>query len=150
MPENSNATSLASFAAHVTELRRGIKRQYDRSVNKDLSQQNWQGLFQRNVTGVLRQCYSDALKRLEQLPFVAAQGEPLAHTALDAFAGFADELLQYALQKHRTTCAISNFPEEHDPSQAYLAQVLEQTRTDWEAFASQVDALLAEAGTAQA
>jgi hypothetical protein len=141
MSENTNAASLASFDAFVSEMKRGIKRQYDRSVNKDLSQQNWQGLFQRNVTGVLQQCYADALKKLRQLPFQSG-GTELATQALQPFDGFMDELLAYSLQKHRTTCAISNFPDEHNPSDAYLSEVLAQTRKDWDAFSAEVSTCL--------
>ena len=122
MSENINAISLAEFDQYVTELKQIMKRQYDRSINKDLSRQQWQGLFKRNVISALKQVYEDALGRLIQLSFdpegIEAVKEVAELTALvlQPFDGFVDEFVQYALQKHRTSCALSNFPDEHKPS----------------------------------
>jgi hypothetical protein len=141
-------TSLASFAQFVASLRQQIKRQYDRNVNMDLSRQNSQDLLRRNVTSVLNQAYDDALGRLRQLAFTSegVQEEngfsQVSIQALKAFDGFVEEILQYALQKHRTSCALSNFPDEHRPSEDYIAQVMQETEKDWQAFGLQVNSII--------
>lgn len=139
---------LVGFANTVQGIRGGIKRQYDRSVNKDLSQQNSQDLFLRNVTAVLQQVYQQALAQLQQLPLSeqnleSEQGSAeLMTQLLKAFDGMIEELIHYALQKHRSSCALSNFPAEHNPSPEYLAQVIDATSWDWSAFILQVNNLL--------
>ena len=141
MTENSNSESLARFEQFVQELKRAMPRQYDRSINRDLSQQQWHDLFIRNVSASLQQAYSEALAQLRQLSF-KPDTPGLAIRVLQPFDGFVDEFMQYALQKHRTSCALSNFPDEHKPSQDYIATVLSAAYKDWQAFAKQVSAEL--------
>jgi monoamine oxidase len=146
--EEIDSTSLESFFQSITELKQGIKRQYDRNINKDLSRQNWQDLFKRNVTSVLQQAYNDSLIKLRAASLSPETAESqhqfssLAIQALKPFEGLVDDLMQYALQKHRTSCALSNFPDEHQPSIEYIAEVTQETDQDWRAFASEVNRLL--------
>jgi hypothetical protein len=147
MVENTHPASLAGFTDYVSGLRSGLKREYDRSVNRDLARQQWQALFQRNVTTVLKQAYQAALLEVEKLSPVAAgeRKEGLAGLraqVLQPFEGLVEELMVYALQKHRSSCALSNFPDEHNPHGDYLAAVIEETSRDWSAFAGQVQSLL--------
>jgi hypothetical protein len=157
MPENQisqtpvsgdeSAASLAGFHQYVNDLKQTAKRQYDRNINKDLSSQNWQNLFKRNVVAVLQQVYEASLVQLGTLHFGTEKMEsedgfsPIAIQALKPFDGVVDDIIQYALQKHRTSCALSNFPDEHNPSEDYIAEVIQETGRDWQAFASQVNAL---------
>ncbi len=147
MSENINAINLAALDQYVATLKQAMKRQYDRSINKDLSQQHWQGLFKRNVTLVLKQAYEEALTQLQQLSVDAEQAETeqvaplLSGGILQSFEGFNDELIQYALHKHRTSCALSNFPDEHNPSRDYIAEVLQETNQDWQVFVEHVNAV---------
>ena len=67
--ENENTIKLADFRNAIDELKAGMKREYDRGVNRDLSQQRNQDVFRRNVTTVLRENYQQALARLQQLMF---------------------------------------------------------------------------------
>ena len=146
--EKCTTTSLAGFAQYVTELKPIMKRQYERSVNRDLSRQNWQGLFKRNVTSVLKQAYEDSLVQLQSVSFAADAVETgegfskVAFQALKVFDGFTEELVQYALQKPRTSCALSNFPDEPRPSEDYIAEVIQETSKDWQAFALRVNACI--------
>lgn len=144
----TDTTRLAGFHDFVEGQRRAIKRQYDRSVNKDLSQQNSQDLFGRNVSVVLQQVYQQALMELRRLSFPesdleSADGrEEFATQLLKPFDGMIEELIQYALQKHRSSCALSNFPAEHNPSPEYLERVIAAASREWSLFAAQVDNLL--------
>jgi monoamine oxidase len=144
----NHAMSLAFFGQYVAELKQSVKRQYDRSINKDLSRQNWQALFKRNVTSVLKQAYQDSLVQLQSVSIAPERMETkngfstLAVQALKPFDGFIEDIMQYALQKHRTSCALSNFPDEHRPSDDYIGEVIQETNRDWQAFASQVNDIL--------
>lgn len=141
----NNTTSLAHFDQYVAELKQRVKRQYDRGVNRDLSRQNWRDLFKRNITAVLKQAYEDSVIQLQSMDFDPERAElengfsSLAVQTLTPFNGFIEDLMQYALQKHRTSCALSNFPEEHQPSEDYVAEVIQETARDWQAFALQVN-----------
>lgn len=141
MTEDSNRASVAQFDRFARELKQNLPRQYDRRVNKDLSQQRWQDLLLRNITDTLLSAYGEALTQLRQLPL--RSGEPgTSAEVLQSFEGLIDDLLQYALRKHRTSCALSNFPDEHNPSRDYIGAVLEQTRKDWLDFAAEVEVTL--------
>ncbi|MGR9117278.1 MAG: amine oxidase [Gammaproteobacteria bacterium] len=142
MTEESIDIRLVQFEQFVQALKRTMQRQYDRNINKDLSQQHWQDLFKRNVTGSLRQAYTESLAQLRQLSFKSAI-PGLSNRVLHTFEGFIDEFLQYALQKHRTSCALSNFPSEHNPSRDYIAAVLCEANKDWQSFVEQVGTELA-------
>jgi hypothetical protein len=146
--EDTNARSLARFEKYVNGVRSGIKRQYDRGVNRDLSQQKSQDLFKRNVTAVLKQTYEGALTELAQLSLDGGGMEggqehaDLTVRVLEPFDGLVEELIQYALQKHRTSCALSNFPDEHKPSQGYIAEVIRETSGDWQSFVLRVSTVV--------
>jgi hypothetical protein len=137
-------TTMDDYRKLLHDLRAGIRRQYDRSVNRDLSRQQWQGIFKRNVTSVLRQVYQDSLQGLRRIGPELYEEAHAASAAqvLRALDGVVDELIEYALQKHRSSCAMSNFPDEHNPGQAYLFEVIQETGRDWLAFVSQVEGLL--------
>ena len=151
--EESDNTRLESFTQYVAEIKQGMKRQYDRNTNIDLSCQNWQGLFKRNVISVLQQAYNDSLIKLRAASLSPEKAESqhqfssLAILALKPFEGIVDDMMQYALQKHRTSCALSNFPDEHRPSAEYIAEVTQETDQDWRAFVSEVNRLLTVSST---
>ena len=148
MSANLNDASLMAFTQFVTELTQNIKRNYDRGVNRDLSQQNWHELFKRNMTTVLKPVYADALAHLQGIPFVPQGMEVgqelsgLTFQVLQPMEGLVDELLQYALKKHRSSCALSNFPTEHNPSREYIDEVVEELSNDFQAFALQLNTML--------
>ena len=148
MFEQSTASNQHDFETYVNGLMPMLKRQYDRSVNKDLSQQNWDGLFQRNVIHVLKQAYDEGLSLLQQMSSDLPKGQrnkegsELSKQAIHYFDALADELMQYALQKHRSSCALSNFPDEHNPAKDYIATVVQEIEREWEYFVFQVQAVM--------
>ncbi len=131
-------SDLKHYTQHVTSLKKAAQRHYDRSANKDLSQQQWQGLFGRNVTLTLNTLYEDALPVIQQAVLETNNKDDI----LAPFTGVTDELAQYALQKHRTSCAFSNFPDEHTPSQDYISDTLLQAEKDWSTFCEKITALI--------
>jgi monoamine oxidase len=141
MPENNDA----GYITFVDNRRFALKREYDRSINRDLAKQNYQGLMKRNFTAVLAQLYKDALKLLEQQEFEIesdVDSQTLYDQYMKPFEGMIDELLQYVLQHHRSSCAMSNFPDEHNPTVTYIAEVLQLAEQDYAAFKQDVGKLL--------
>ena len=141
--------SIDGIAEFVAQLRQQMKRQYDRGVNQDLSRQNSQDLLKRNMTSVLQAVYSESLPRLRAYSVDVSEIDTeneFSETALSLltlYDGIVEELLQYALKKHNTSCALSNFPDEHKPSKTYITEVIEEAGKDWENFAMQVNDILA-------
>lgn len=145
MSVDATVMDLAGFEAHVKNLLPGMKRQYDRAVNRDLSRQQSQGIFKRNMIVVLQQVYQDALELLGQVDFASegqGNGADLIKWVLQAFDSLIDELVQYALHKHRSSCALSNFPDEHNPSLDYIAEVTRAIQEERSTFVAQVANLL--------
>lgn len=124
----------------IAGLKPGMHRQYDRNVNRDLSQQNPQGVFRRNVLEVLNEAYTNFLQQLAQTS--ATITENSSSQILQSFDSVLDELLQFALQKHRSSCALSNFPEEHNPSHDYIEEVLGEIAHSRQTFVTQLTSLL--------
>lgn len=125
---------MSEFETFFTGLRQQMMRQYDRSINRDLSQQNWRGLFGRNVRQVLLDIYTEVLQQSEY---------PMTESAVQALSTLSETLLQYALQKHRSSCALSNFPEEHNPAGDYIAELVQVTQQDWQPVLEKLTTLIA-------
>jgi monoamine oxidase len=79
------------------------------------------------------------------LPFDSAaspvnQGlSDLTKQALAAFDEFVDEFLLFVVDKHRTSCALSNFPGEHKPDKTYVNEVMREIAGLWQNFALDVN-----------
>jgi monoamine oxidase len=99
---------------------------------------------------VLEQTYDEALAYLKTLPFDSAGASvnrglsELTKHVLAAFDGFIDEFILFVVDKHRTSCALSNFPDEHKPDKTYLHQVRHDIAGLWQTFALDVNAYLLE------
>jgi monoamine oxidase len=67
--DHKNADSIAQFCRYITEQKPVLKKHYEQLLAQDLSRQQWDGCFQRNVLSVLEQVYDEALAYLKTLPF---------------------------------------------------------------------------------
>ncbi len=137
--------ALARLGEQVTAWRRALKRDYDRSINRDLSRQNWPDLLLRNVTAQLQLGYQLTLQQLPAIERGEERGgewekerDGLLAALLEPYAGSDEELLQHAVQHHRSSCALSNFPDEHRPSPEYIARVIAAIEQQWQAFQQQI------------
>ncbi len=141
MDTQSNAKLLQDFACFIAEAKPVLQRQYQQHLAADLATQQWQGCFQRNLVAVLAAFYPQALQQLKSLPFDASQVgiengmSELTGQVLTAFTGFSDELMLFAVDKHRTSCALSNFAEEHKPNRDYLNATRREIAGLWKTFA---------------
>jgi len=144
--DQKNADSIAQFCRYIAGQKPVLKKQYEQLLAQDLSRQQWDGCFQRNVLTVLEQFYDEALSRLQTLPFDSKESpvnrglSDLSKQALTAFDGFVDEFLLFVVDKHRTSCALSNFPGEHKPDKTYVNEVIREIAGLWQNFALNVNA----------
>jgi hypothetical protein len=143
--KSSNTDGIAQFHRYVAAQKPMLKKQYGTLLAQDLSRQQWDGCFQRNVLIVLEQTYSEALAELKTLSFDGTASpinrglSDLTRKALAAFDGFVDEFLLFVVDRHRTSCALSNFPDEHKPDKSYLNEVMREIAGLWRNFALDVN-----------
>jgi monoamine oxidase len=148
--EQNNADSITKLCRYIAERKPVLKKQYEHLLAQDLSKQQWDGCFQRNVLAVLEQVYDEALTFVKTLPFDSAgssvnQGlSDLTKLTLAAFDGFVDDFLLFVVDKHRTSCALSNFPDEHKPDKTYVNEVKREIAGLWQNFALNVNAYFME------
>lgn len=143
--EPNNADSITQFCRYIAEQKPLLKKHYEQLLAQDLSRQQWNGCFQRNVPAVLEHTYNDALAFIQTLPFDSTSSpvnkglSDLTKQALSAFDGFIDDFLLFVVDKHRTSCALSNFPDEHKPDKAYVNEVKRDIAGLWQHFALAVN-----------
>ena len=94
-----------------------MNREYVRGINRDLAKQNSQQLFSRNVVAVQQSFLSQLGSDL---------GDVTAETLKLDLVNLQEIFIQEALKHNRSSCAVSNFPDEHRPSAVYIGDVLAQ------------------------
>ncbi len=140
-----NVRHIGEFSGYIADRKPELKLQYERRLTEDLSKQQWQGCFQRNVIATLAPFYEDALHRLHSIPFDAREYEvrsgmsDLTREILILFSGLIDEFLLFVVDRHRTSCALSNFPEEHKPDKDYVDDVKRDIAELWKQFALDIN-----------
>lgn len=148
--ERINTDSIEQFSRYIAGQKDILKKQYEQLLAKDLSRQQWDGCFQRNVLAVLEQAYDQALVELQALPFDGGKTpvdrglSALTKQTLAAFDGFVNDFLQFVVNKHRTSCVLSNFPDEHKPDKAYVNEVMHEIAGLWQNFALTINAYFLE------
>ncbi|QSA99301.1 FAD-dependent oxidoreductase [Methylococcus sp. EFPC2] len=143
-----NETSLARFGEWVGAQRGEILERYRKQLHRKLAAQYKEQITQRAVLDAMEQVYSEALALLETLPFDASaegifQGRAeLTPKVLAPFIGFNKTLLDEVVVHNRTSCALSNFPDEHKVSPEYLETIARDLAAAWREFALGVNTLL--------
>ncbi len=136
----SNAASLAAFAEWVASRREAAFQNYRQRLNFALAKQQREQLTQRAMLGAMEQVFHQAVAKLEELPFdvrdVAIERgcSALTPQVQAAFKGFIQELLDAAVHFNRTSCALSNFPDEHRLSKDYTQAILLDIAAAWREF----------------
>jgi monoamine oxidase len=67
---------------------------------------------------------------------------------LASFEGFNAALLDEVMQFNRASCALSNFPQDHDPDRDYADAITRDLAAAWREFALNVNGALLGKGTA--
>lgn len=146
----NNADSITQFHRYIAEQKPLLTKRYEKLLAQDLSQQQWDGSFGRNVLVVLGEAYDEALAFVKTLAFDSSTApvnrglSDLTKALLAAFDGFVDEFLLFVVDKHRTSCALSNFPDEHKPGTVYVNAVRHDIAELWQNFAVNANAYILE------
>lgn len=137
----TNEASVAAFADWVATTRRQSVELYRHAVVRALSAWRSDAMTHAVLREVVDHVFGEALMQVEALPFDLA-GVPvergrcaLTPRLLAAFSGFSDALLEAAIEHNRTSCALSNFPDEHAPAADYVLRIRSDLAVAWRAFA---------------
>lgn len=148
MGATPNDSRLAGFSTWVNTQRSEALERYRRQLNQKLASQLKGQITQRAVLGAMEQVYSEALAVIEELQFeadaaVTAEGRAeLTTQVLAPFVGFNKALLDEVLLFNRSSCALSNFPDEHVVSSEYLETIARDLAAAWREFAYGVNTVL--------
>lgn len=143
-----NATSLARFREWVAGQADAAFDSYRHRLNRGLVQQQKDQITQRAVLGAIEEVYSKALDLLDELPFdMAGVAIERGRVALmpDVQAPFRDvmqALLDDVKAFNATSCALSNFPDEHRLSREYTQVILRDIAAAWQEFSLAANSLL--------
>ena len=150
MSIQTNELCIARFAAWVDSQRKLAFGRYRASLHKHLTAQHREHLTQRAILDVAEALFQDALEKIYEQPFdsrgvnVERGWSALSLRVLAPFEGFCESLLDEALRFNRSSCAISNFADEHVPSAEYHAEIRRELASAWRGFALTVNDLLVE------
>lgn len=154
----TRAGALGAFSATVLALRDVAPKRYRQHLTRQLSLQNSVLLTQRALLGTADQVYSESLARLDHLlPLLdpasaeVTQGRHALTAALLApFEGWNKGLLLEALRFNGTSCALSNFPAEHQPDADMIKAITLDLAAAWREFAVELNTRLLSATDANA
>ncbi len=146
-------TALAQFQQWVATERQHALPRYQQHVKQMLSRQDRDRVTQRAVLAAVEQTYSHALEQLARLTLgirdaaeAASHGDTGRHAltpaVLATFAGFSKTLVADALVFNAQSCALSNFPDEHQPDPDYLRTITADLAAAWVEFAWATNDLL--------
>lgn len=155
--DGTRAEGVKAFAASVLTLRGLAPERYRLHLTRLLSSQQSELLTQRALLATADQVYSETLARLDPLlPALDAASAEVVHgrhaltaSLLAPFEGWNKGLLEAALSFNGTSCALSNFPQEHPPDADMLRAITLDLAAAWREFALELNArLLVAAGIA--
>lgn len=146
--------AIAAFEAEVQRLRALAGERYRQQLVRLLSTQQHEQLTQRALLAAVDQTYSEALALLDAFnPWCGAghseQGRhSLTPVLLKAFDSWNKALLDEALAHNATSCALSNFPQDHRPDADLLRAITRDLAAAWREFALEFnDRLVAAPGS---
>ncbi|WP_394787626.1 flavin monoamine oxidase family protein, partial [Rhodoferax sp.] len=148
--DGTRAGAIGAFSATVLALRDVAPERYRQHLTRQLSLQNSVLLTQRALLATADQVYSESLARLDHLlPALdaasadATEGRHALTAALLApFEGWNKGLLLEALRFNGTSCALSNFPAEHQPDPDMVKAITLDLGAAWREFALELNTRL--------
>lgn len=147
-PVSTNEASLARFGAWVSAQGEAAFDGYYHRLHRSLAVQQREQLTQRAILGSLEDIYGKALGILESLAFdmrevaVERGRSALTPEVQKPFRDFMQTLLDDVVAFNRTSCALSNFPDEHHLSKEYMQTILRDIAAAWQEFSLSANALL--------
>lgn len=147
---DTRSTAISHFASSVLILRGLAPERYRLHLIRILSSQQSEWLTQRALLATADQVYSESLARLDQLlPALDAASADIVNgrhaltaSLLSGFDGWNKGLLDAALSFNSTSCALSNFPQEHQPDSEMLRAITLDLAAAWREFALELNGRL--------
>lgn len=140
--------TLGPFLEWLSQRRLQLGKDYQHRVQKELAAQQRTELTRRALLATVLGLYDEALNQLapfcpssESSPSTLVKS-PLTDTVLAGFRGLNSGLLVTALGHNAGSCALSNFPLEHQPDPDYLSVINADLASAWRDFALSVNARL--------
>lgn len=153
--ESVNEASLRRFSAWVERHGEGVFEDYRRRMNASLATQAREQITQRAMLGAAEAFFGQALAKAASLPFdlagVAVEKGRCALTP-QMQQPFSDFLRQYfddVAAFNSTSCALSNFPDEHRLAKDYQQAIMRDIAAAWAEFSRDLNGLLLGKGEAQ-
>jgi monoamine oxidase len=121
---------------------------YRQRLNRALARQDREQLTQRALLGAAEEVFAQALLVIEALPFdlrfvPVERGRVGLMPAVQApFGPFMKTLMDDVVAFNRTSCALSNFPDEHRLSREYSQVILRDLAAAWQEFSRAANGLL--------
>lgn len=143
-----NTAHLAQFAAWVQAQNGLAFDSYRHSLNMRLSEQDRDQLTQRAILETVEATLDSALLYLGQLDFDMSgipveNGRSALMPEIQApFREFLQTLMDDVIAFNRTSCALSNFPHEHNLSNDYKQTILRDVAAAWREFSLAANRLL--------
>ena len=139
-PSSVNGASLAAFNTVVADLSANAFDGYRQRLIRRLSNQEREQLTQRAVLETFEDVFRKSLDNLRGLDFemedVSVENGRCAYTPLvqAPFRGLMQSLLDDVIAFNQTSCALSNFPDEHDLPRDYWQTILRDVAAAWREF----------------
>ncbi len=143
-----NATSLARFSTWVADQQDVAFDGYRHRLNQNLAAQQSEQLTQRALLESMEDLFDNALRMLEGLPFeisstaVERGRSPLTPGIQQPFGTLMQSVFDNVIAFNRTSCALSNFPDEHQLSGEYRQVILRDIAAAWLEFSLAANRLL--------
>ncbi|CAJ0859445.1 monoamine oxidase [freshwater sediment metagenome] len=147
-PDDINRRALERLTQWVSSKQSASFANYRERLTYALSHGQREQLTQRAMLGAMEAVFAEALEVIENLPF-CLDGVGVERGRCDltprvqaAFNGFIQSLLDAVIDFNRTSCALSNFPQEHRPSKDYVSATLRDIAAAWREFSLAANSLL--------
>jgi len=137
---STNAESLAAFQAWAELQPDAAFQRYRQHLTRALSRQERSQLTQRAILAAVEETCIEALSLVEQLDFdsrgllVESGRVALTPQIQTRLQGFLPKLIDKAIAFNRTSCALSNFPDEHTIAPDYQQVILKDIAAAWREF----------------
>ena len=143
-----NAASLARFGAWVAAQGDAALDSYRHRLNRSLAAQQRDQLTQRAILESMEEVFDRALAVLGDLVFdmgavaVERGRSSLTPDVQQPFRDLMQCVLDDVIAFNRTSCALSNFPDEHHLSKDYVQAILRDIAAAWQEFSLSANRLL--------
>jgi monoamine oxidase len=144
----ANAAKLAQFGAWVGVQGDAVFDSYRHRLNRGLAAQQRDQLTQRALLSSMEEVFGKALAVLHELDFdmdaatVERGRSSLIPEVQQPFRSLMQSALDDVIAFNRTSCALSNFPDEHHLSKEYVQVILRDIAAAWQEFSLSANRLL--------